>query len=205
MWVFTLSPLFCNLLLPITLPKTVLQAMVKNPPKSFFKKTILVFNLASLISVHFLFPHWKISSNAEGCGKQSLNANKPRLYIPTTFPVLWMLMVERSSFRQVEHGTVGTLTSQFGSEIRLGKQSLQVGLVKLGYETRSFYLWKPWMERQGEAGVCVYVCVCVCVPICTCACSHFSLVYNRRSSQTCAFCTSSRPLLFNFRLGCHHP
>lgn len=72
--------------------------MVKNPPKSFFKKTILVFNLASLISVHFLFPHWQISSNAEGCGKQSLNANKPRLYIPTTFPVLWMLIVEKEFF-----------------------------------------------------------------------------------------------------------
>lgn len=97
MWVFTLSPLFCNLLLPITLPKTILQAMVKNPLKSFFKKTMLVFNLASLISIRVFFAHWKISSYAEGCGKQSLNANKPRLYIPTTFPVLWM-MVEKEFF-----------------------------------------------------------------------------------------------------------
>ena len=80
MWVFTLSPLFCNLLLLITLPETVLQAMVKNPPKSFFKKTILVFNLTSLISVHFLFPHWKISSNAEGCGKQPQCKQTQTLY-----------------------------------------------------------------------------------------------------------------------------
>lgn len=198
MWVFTLSPLFCNLLFPITLPKTILQAMVKNPPKSFFKKP----HWFSIWHPWFLFvfslligkfpPMLRAVEN-----RASMQINPDFISRPPFLSSGWWL--KRSSFRQVEHGTVGTLTSQFGSEIRLGKQSLHVGLVKLGYETRSFYLWKPWMERQEEAGMCV------CVPICTCACCHFSLVYDGRSSQTCAILTSSRSLLFNFRLGCHHP
>ena len=62
--------LFCNLLLPITLPKTVLQAMVKNPPKSFFigfQSGILDFCSFSLSSLANFLQCWGLWKTEPQC------------------------------------------------------------------------------------------------------------------------------------------
>lgn len=183
-----LSPLFYNLFLSITLPKTTLKAMVEKPLWSFlngmllFNPTILDFNSLFPPALENFLQSWRLWKT-EIKHKQSQILKPDHLIFPPVDDAK-----KRSAFSQAGRCH---LIVWFRNKIRETETSCRTRLnwvMKLGHFIFRNLEWKPGGAR------CVHACTHEHAHVrALCPCSHFSLVSDGKLSQTWALFTSFRP------------